>query len=74
MGSWWVRRQLGKNVAQLRAAREELAIADEQSFALVEGEADVVAMDRHRGVLRERIQRLQQEQDRLLDRMGTGQV
>jgi hypothetical protein len=70
MGSWWVRRQLRKNVAQLRAAREELAIADEQSFALAEGEADVEAMDRHRGVLRDRIQRLQQVQDRLLDRMG----
>jgi hypothetical protein len=74
MGSWWVQRQLGKNVTQMRAAREELAIADEQSFALVEGEADVVAMDRHRQVLRERIRRLQQEQDRLLDRMGSGQV
>jgi hypothetical protein len=74
MGSWWVQRQLSKNVAQLRAARDELAIADEQSFALSEGEADVEAMDRHRGVLRERIQRLQREQDRLLDRMGPGQV
>jgi hypothetical protein len=70
MGSWWVRRQLSKNVGQLRAAREELAIADEQSFALAEGEADVVAMDRHRAVLRERIQRLQAAQDQLLDRMG----
>jgi hypothetical protein len=70
MGSWWVQRQLSKNVAQLRAAREELAIADEQSFALAEGEADVVAMDRHRVVLRERIGRLQLEQDRLLDRLG----
>jgi hypothetical protein len=69
MGSWWVRRQLSKNVAQLRAAREELGIADEQSFALAEGEADVEAMDRHRAVLRERIQRLQVEQDHLLDRM-----
>jgi hypothetical protein len=74
MGSWWVQRQLSKNVAQLRAARDELAIADEQSFALSEGEADVEAMDRHRGVLRERILRLQQEQDRLLDRMGPGRV
>jgi hypothetical protein len=70
MGSWWVRRQLSKNVAQLRAAREELAVADEQSFALTEGEADVEAMDRHRAVLRERIQRLQAHQDHLLDRMG----
>jgi hypothetical protein len=69
-----VQRQLSKNVAQLRAAREELAIADEQSFALVEGEADVAAMDRHRHVLRDRIQRLQQHQDDLLDRLGPGQV
>jgi hypothetical protein len=74
MGSWWVQRQLSKNVARLRAAREDLAIADEQSFALVEGEGDVEAMDRHRGVLRERIRRLQLEQDHLLDRMGSGQV
>ena len=65
---------MSKNVAQLRAAREELAIADEQSFALSEGEADVAAMDRHRGVLRERIQHLQRAQDRLLDRMGPGRV
>ena len=72
MASWLVRRKLQQNVRQLKAAREELAIADEQSFALPEGEGDVVAMDRHRAVLRERIARLQAEQDRLLDQLGSG--
>ena len=70
MGSWLVERRLRKNVAQLRAAREELAIADEQSFHLDEGAGDVEAMDRHREVMRRRIADLQAEQDRLLDQLG----
>ncbi len=72
MGSWWVKRRLRTNVDRLRAARDELAVADEQSLHLAEGEPDVEAMDRHRAVLRDRIARLQQEQDRLLDRLGSG--
>jgi hypothetical protein len=67
--SWWVRRQLSKNVAALRQARDDLAVADEMSLALPEGEADVDAMDRHRRDLRERIARLQARQDALLDRL-----
>ena len=70
MGSWLVERRLRKNVAQLRAAREELAIADEQSFHLDEGAGDVEAMDRHRTVMRQRIADLQAQQDRLLDQLG----
>lgn len=71
MGSWLVQRKLRKNVAQLRAAREELAIADEQSFAIAEGEAELEAMDRHRAVMRDRIARLEAEQDALLDQLGS---
>ena len=71
MGSWLVQRKLRKNVAQLKAAREELAIADEQSFAIAEGEAELEAMDRHREVMRARIARLQAEQDALLDQLGS---
>ena len=71
MGSWLVQRKLRKNVAQLKAAREELAIADEQSFAIAEGEAELAAMDRHREVMRARITRLQAEQDALLDQLGS---
>jgi len=71
MGSWLVQRKLRKNVAQLKAAREELAIADEQSFAIAEGEAELAAMDRHREVMRARIARLQAEQDALLDQLGS---
>ncbi|MFZ4718380.1 MAG: hypothetical protein ACOYMR_03085 [Ilumatobacteraceae bacterium] len=72
MADWWVKRKLQKNVAQLRAAEEELAISDEQSFSLPEGEGDVEAMDRHRDVLRQRIARLRAEQDALLDQLGSG--
>jgi hypothetical protein len=54
----------------LKAAREELAISDEQSFALPEGEGDVEALDRYRQTLRDRIRRLEADQDRLLDRLG----
>jgi hypothetical protein len=71
MASWLVQRKLRKNVAQLRAAREELAIADEQSFAIAEGEAELEAMDRHRAVMRDRIARLEAEQDTLLDQLGS---
>jgi hypothetical protein len=72
MGSWWVKRKLQKNSAQIRAAREELRIADEQSFHLAEGDADVEAMDRHRDVMRQRIARLEARQDSLLDQLGSG--
>jgi hypothetical protein len=71
MASWLVQRKLRKNVAQLRAAREELSIADEQSFAIAEGEAELEAMDRHRAVMRDRIARLEAEQDTLLDQLGS---
>jgi hypothetical protein len=71
MASWLVQRKLRKNVAQLRAAREELAIADEQSFAIAEGDAELEAMDRHRAVMRDRIARLEAEQDTLLDQLGS---
>lgn len=71
MGSWLVQRKLRKNVVQLKAARDELAIADEQSFAIAEGEAELEAMDRHRAVMRDRIARLQAEQDALLDQLGS---
>ena len=72
MASWLVKRKLSKNVAQLRAAREELAVSEEQSMYIAEGEPDLEAMDRHRAVMRERIARLQAEQDALLDRLGSG--
>jgi hypothetical protein len=72
MGSWLVTRKLRANSAKLRAAREELAIADEQSFAIAEGEPELDKMDHHRHVMRERIARLEAEQDSLLDRLGSG--
>lgn len=72
MASWLVTRKLRKNTAQLRAAREELAIADEHSFAIAEGEPELQKMDLHRQVMRERIARLEAEQDALLDRLGSG--
>jgi hypothetical protein len=72
MASWLVKRKLSKNVAQLRAAREELAVSEEQSMYIAEGEPDLEAMDRHRAVMRERIARLQAEQDALLDQLGSG--
>lgn len=72
MGSWLVQRKLKKNVAQLKAAREELAVSEEQSLYIAEGEADLEAMDRHRAVMRQRIARLQAEQDALLDQLGSG--
>ncbi len=72
MASWLVQRKLSKNVAQLRAAREELAVSEEQSMYIAEGEPDLEAMDRHRAVMRERIARLQAEQDALLDQLGSG--
>jgi primase-polymerase (primpol)-like protein len=72
MGSWLVQRKLKKNVAQLRAARDELAVSEEQSMYIAEGEADLEAMDRHRAVMRQRIARLEAEQDELLDQLGSG--
>ena len=72
MGSWWVTRKLTKNSADLRAAREELAIAEEQAFHLPEGEPEVEAMERHRVVMRQRIARLEARQDELLDQLGSG--
>ena len=72
MASWLVQRKLRRNVAQLRAAREELAVAEEQTLYLDEGGADLESMERHRGVLRRRIADLQAEQDRLLDQFGGG--
>jgi hypothetical protein len=48
-----------------------LAIADEQSFAIAEGDAELEAMDRHRAVMRDRIARLEAEQDTLLDQLGS---
>jgi hypothetical protein len=72
MASWLVTRKLRTNTQQLAAAREELAIADEQSFAIAEGEADLEAMDRYRQFVRDRIRRLEAEQDQLLDRLGSG--
>lgn len=72
MASWLVKRKLQKNVAQLRAARDELAVSEEQSLYIGEGEPDLEAMDRHRAVMRERIARLQAEQDALLDQLGSG--
>jgi hypothetical protein len=59
-------------VAQLRAARDELAVAEEQTLYLDEGGADLESMERHRSVLRRRIADLQAEQDRLLDQFGGG--
>jgi hypothetical protein len=72
MASWLVKRKLKKNVAQLRAARDELAVSEEQSLYIGEGGPDLEAMDRHRAVMRERISRLQAEQDALLDQLGSG--
>lgn len=72
MGSWLVQRRLRKNSAELKAAREELAIADEQSFAIAEGEPELAAMDHHRQVMRDRIRRLEARQDELLDQLGSG--
>ena len=59
-------------MAQLRAARDELAVAEEQTLYLDEGGADLESMERHRSVLRRRIADLQVEQDRLLDQFGGG--
>jgi hypothetical protein len=72
MASWLVQRKLKKNVAQLRAAREELGVSEEQSLYISEGEPDLEAMERHRVVMRQRITRLEAEQDALLDRLGSG--
>jgi len=72
MASWLVQRKLKKNVAQLRAAREELAVSAEQSLYIADGEPDLEAMDRHRAVMQQRIQRLEAEQDALLDQLGSG--
>lgn len=72
MASWLVQRKLRRNVAQLRAAREELAVSEEQTLYLDEGGADLESMERHRNVLRRRIADLQVEQDRLLDQFGGG--
>ncbi|MBU6315642.1 MAG: hypothetical protein KGR47_03975 [Acidobacteria bacterium] len=72
MASWLVQRKLRRNVAQLRAAREELAVSEEQTLYLDEGGADLESMERHRDVLRRRIADLQVEQDRLLDQFGGG--
>ena len=72
MASWLVQRRLRRNVARLRAAREELAVSEEQTLYLDEGGADLESMERHRAVLRRRIADLQAEQDRLLDQFGGG--
>jgi len=72
MASWLVQRKLKKNVAQLRAAREELGVSEEQSLYISEGEPDLEAMERHRVVMRQRIARLEAEQDALLDQLGSG--
>ena len=72
MASWLVQRKLRKNVAQLRAAREELAVSEEQSLYIGEGEPDLEAMERHRVVMRQRITKLEAEQDALLDQLGSG--
>ena len=72
MASWLVQRKLRRNVAQLRAAREELAVSEEQTLYLDEGGADLESMERHRDVLRRRIADLQVVQDRLLDQFGGG--
>ncbi|MFM2077283.1 MAG: hypothetical protein RJA49_1173 [Actinomycetota bacterium] len=72
MASWLVQRKLKKNVAQLRAAREELAVSAEQSLYIADGEPDLEAMERHRAVMQQRIQRLEAEQDALLDQLGSG--
>jgi len=72
VASWLVQRKLRRNVAQLRAAREELAVSEEQTLYLDEGGADLESMERHRDVLRRRIADLQVEQDRLLDQFGGG--
>jgi hypothetical protein len=74
MGSWLVQRKLKKNVSQLKAARDELAVSEEQSMYIAEGEADLEAMDRHRAVMRQRIARLEAEQDALLDSLGSDQL
>ena len=72
MAQFLVRRRLQRNSAQLRATREELAICDEQWLHISEGEPELEAMDRHRGVLRERISRLETQQDQLLDQLHRG--
>jgi hypothetical protein len=72
MASWLVQRKLKKNVAQLRAAREELAVSAEQSLYIADGEPDLEAMERHRAVMQQRINRLEAEQDALLDQLGSG--
>lgn len=67
-----MKRKLQKNTARLRAAREELSIAEEQTLHLPEGEGDLEAMERHRVAMRQRIAKLEAEQDALLDQLGSG--
>ncbi|MEI8238469.1 MAG: hypothetical protein WCI22_03545 [Actinomycetota bacterium] len=72
MASWWVKRKLQQNTRALAAAREELRIADEQSFYIDEGDAQLEATDRFRVTMRDRISRLEAEQDTLLDELSGG--
>jgi hypothetical protein len=72
MASWWVKRKLQQNSKALATAREELRIAEEQSFYIDEGDAQLEATDRFRATMRTRIARLEAEQDSLLDQLGSG--
>jgi hypothetical protein len=72
MSSWWVQRKLRQNSASLAAARDELRIAEEQSLYISEDDPQLEATDRFRGTMRDRIARLEAEQDSLLDRLGSG--
>jgi hypothetical protein len=72
MSSWWVQRKLRQNSASLAAARDELRIAEEQSLYISEDDPQLEATDRFRATMRDRISRLEAEQDSLLDRLGSG--
>lgn len=69
MPGFWITRKLQRNAAQLKAAREELDISDEQWLHIPDTDPEADAMNRHRAVLRDRIARLEAEQDQLLDRV-----
>jgi hypothetical protein len=68
--SWRVKRKLQQNSKALADAREELRIADEQSLYTPEEDAQLEATDRFRATMRQRIARLEAEQDDLLDRLN----
>jgi hypothetical protein len=72
MSSWWVKRKLQRNTKALATARDELRIADEQSLYLPEDDSQLETTDRFRVTMRERITRLEREQDALLDELGSG--